>query len=163
MKTIFIDRDGCVNVRLVGNWVMTWDDFEFMPGAISGIAALKKAGYRLILVTNQRCINLGKFSEEKLDALHDKMQNELKNEGGFFDSIYHCPHDRDENCGCRKPQPGMLLKAAEDFGDIDLSKSIMLGDQESDRLASEAAGVGSFYQISSEQTIADAAKIILTP
>ncbi|MDD7984562.1 HAD family hydrolase [Lentisphaera marina] len=163
MKTIFIDRDGCVNVRLVGNWVMNWNDFEFMPGAISGIAALKKAGYRLILVTNQRCINLGKFSEDKLDELHEQMQSSLKNEGGFFDKIYHCPHDRDENCGCRKPQPGMLLQAAKDFGDIELSQSIMLGDQESDRLASEAAGIKTFYEISEAQTIADAAKLILAP
>ena len=74
MKTIFIDRDGCVNVRLVGNWVMNWKDFEFMPGAVEGIAKLKKAGFRLIMITNQRCINLGKFSLEGLNQLHDQMQ-----------------------------------------------------------------------------------------
>ena len=67
-------RDGCVNVRLVGDWVMNWDQFEFMPGAIQGIAKLKKAGYRLILITNQRCINLGKFSIDGFIRFHGKMQ-----------------------------------------------------------------------------------------
>jgi len=161
MKTIFIDRDGCVNVRLVGNWVMNWNDFDFMPGAVEGIAKLKKAGYRLILVTNQRCINLGKFSFERLNTLHDKMQSELRKAGGYFDDIYICPHDRHENCGCRKPKPGMLLNAANDYSDIILAESYMLGDQPSDQEAAQAAGVGHFFTISEEYTILDAANNII--
>ncbi len=161
MKTIFIDRDGCVNVRLVGNWVMDWNDFEFMPGAIAGIAKLKKAGYRLILITNQRCINVGKFSLQGLNQLHDKMQDELKKEGGYFDRIYHCPHDRHEDCDCRKPKPGMFFQATADFDDIVLEDSCMLGDMDSDQKAADAAKVGRFYKISDQFTIDDAAKLIL--
>ena len=161
MKTIFIDRDGCVNVRLVGDWVMNWDQFEFMPGAIQGIAKLKKAGYRLILITNQRCINLGKFSIDGLHSLHGKMQDELIKAGGSFDDIYFCPHDRHENCDCRKPKPGMFYQAANDYSDINFSESIMLGDQISDKQAAEAAGIGNFFWISHEKTILDVASEIL--
>ena len=161
MKTIFIDRDGCVNVRLVGNWVMSWDDFEFMPGAIEGISKLKQAGYRLILVTNQRCINLGKFSVSGLNALHEKMQTELRKAGGYFDAIYHCPHDRHENCDCRKPMPGMFFQATADYDDIVLADTIMLGDQPSDEEAAQAAKIGTFFKISEDHTILEAAEKII--
>ena len=162
MKTIFVDRDGCVNTRLVGDWVRSWDAFEFMHGAIEGIAKLKKAGYRLVLITNQRCIALGSLTREELDVIHNKMQDELKLAGGFFDSIYVCPHDNHENCHCRKPAPGMITDAARDYGDIDLSTSIMLGDRDIDRQAAESAGCGGFHMISDDFTINDAADTILS-
>ena len=160
MLTIFVDRDGVVNRRRIDDWVKSWDEFEFLPKAIEGLKLLSDAGCRLILVTNQRAIALGLFSEDDLAEIHDQMLAEMSQYGVQFDAIYFCPHDRHENCQCRKPKPGMLIQAANDFS-LTLSECIMTGDSESDEAASVAAGCKNFYKVDDERTLYRIAQEIL--
>lgn len=161
-KTVFIDRDGVINRRLIDDWVKVWDEFELLAGVPEALKSLKDAGFRLILITNQRGIAVGKFTRETLDDTHAKMNELISSKGGApFDAIYVCPHDRHENCGCRKPQPGMILQAAKDYPDIVLTECVMFGDSESDRGAAENAGCKGFYKIDQENSLNDQVKSYL--
>ena len=147
-KAIFLDRDGVINKHI--GFLRKSDEFELVPGVIDGIKAINKSGYLAIVVTNQPVIARGECTFEELQRIHDKMETELGKEGAFLDAIYVCPHHKDKgfegerpeykfDCDCRKPKPGLLLKAARDFN-IDLSQSIMIGDSESDIQAGRNAG-----------------------
>ncbi len=147
-KAVFIDRDGTIN-RYVG-FLRNIEDFELIPGTSRAIKAINSSGYLAIVVTNQPVIARGEVSYEELERIHQKMETLLGLEGAYLDGIYYCPHHPDKGyegevpalkieCGCRKPKPGMLLKAAKDFN-IDLSKSWMIGDGENDILAGKTAG-----------------------
>ena len=148
-KAIFLDRDGTIN-KMVG-FVTKPEQFELIPGAAEAIRLINKSGYLAIVVTNQPVIARGDCTFEELQTIHDKMETELGQEGAFVDAIYVCPHHTDKgfpgerpeykcNCICRKPKPGLLLHAAEDFN-IDLSQSYMIGDSERDMKAGKNAGV----------------------
>lgn len=147
-KAVFLDRDGTIN-KYVG-FLRDIDDFELIDGVAEAIKKINAYGYLSIVVTNQPVIARGEVSFEKLDQIHNKMETLLGKEGAYLDFIYYCPHhphkgykgERLElkfDCECRKPKPGMLLKAAEDFN-IDLSQSWMVGDDENDVKAGIAAG-----------------------
>ena len=156
MKTVFIDRDGVINRRLIGDWVKKWQEFEMLPGVPEALGKLKHAGYRCILITNQRGIALDLFNFDDLKVLHNKMNEKLIKEGGAsFDDIFICPHDRHENCGCRKPKPGLFYQAVEKYSDISLAETVMFGDKDTDREASEAAGCGAFYLVDDENSLLD--------
>ena len=148
-KAIFLDRDGTIN-KMVG-FVTKPEQFELIEGAAEAIKAINKSGYLAIVVTNQPVIARGDCTFEELQTIHDKMETELGKVGAFVDAIYVCPHHTDKgfegerpeykcNCDCRKPKPGLLLKAAKDFN-IDLSESYMIGDSHRDVEAGENAGV----------------------
>ena len=155
-KTVFIDRDGVINRRLIDDWVKVWDEFELLDGVPEALQKLKDAGFRLILITNQRGIAVGKFTRETLDDTHVKMNELISSKGGApLDAIYVCPHDRHDNCVCRKPRPGLILQAANDFPDIVLSETYMFGDSESDRGAAENAGCKGFYKIDEKNSLLD--------
>lgn len=147
-KAIFLDRDGTIN-KMVG-FVAKPEQFELIEGAAEAIKAINKSGYLAIVVTNQPVIARGDCTFEELQTIHDKMETELGKVGAFVDAIYVCPHHTDKgfegerpeykcNCDCRKPKPGLLLKAAKDFN-IDLSESYMIGDSHRDVEAGENAG-----------------------
>lgn len=147
-RAVFLDRDGTIN-KYVG-FLRNIDDFELMPGAAAAIRKINESGYLAIVVTNQPVIARGEVSLGELQEIHNKMETLLGAEGAYVDAIYFCPHhphkgyagERPEfkiECECRKPKPGMLLKAAEDFN-IDLSRSWMIGDSENDVKAGMAAG-----------------------
>jgi len=139
-RAVFFDRDGVVNKRLTDDYVKSWGEFEFLPDIYMTLSQVKEWGYLAIIVSNQRGIARGLMTEKDLQAIHTKMQKELKAKINVeFDDIYHCPHDNDTDCDCRKPKPGMILQAAEKW-DIDLSESWLIGDSESDVLAGNAAG-----------------------
>ena len=151
-KAIFLDRDGTIN-KFVG-FLRDIDDFRLLDGVTDAIKKINNSGYLAIVVSNQPVIARGEVSFEQLDEIHNKMETLLGNEGAFLNAIYFCPHHPDKgfegerpefkfDCDCRKPKPGMLLKAAKDFN-IDLSQSIMIGDDENDVLAGNAAGCKSF-------------------
>ena len=148
-KAIFLDRDGTIN-KMVG-FVTKPEQFKLIEGAAEAIKAINKSGYLAIVVTNQPVIARGDCTFEELQTIHDKMETELGKVGAFIDAIYVCPHHTDKgfegerpeykcNCDCRKPKPGLLLKAAKDFN-IDLSESYMIGDSHRDVEAGENAGV----------------------
>lgn len=147
-KAVFIDRDGTIN-KYVG-FLRNIDDFELLPGVAEAIKKINASGYLAIVVTNQPVIARGEVSFEELEEIHNKMETFLGKEGAYLDSIYFCPHhphkgyegERPElkiDCDCRKPKPGMLLKAAEGFN-IDLEMSWMVGDGECDVIAGKNAG-----------------------
>ncbi|MBS1912057.1 MAG: HAD family hydrolase [Bacteroidetes bacterium] len=141
-RALFLDRDGVINRRIVGGYVRSWEEFELLPGITETLPAMHAAGWFTVLVTNQRGIALGQMSERDLLEIHERMQQELRRQCGHeLDAIYYCPHEKGDACGCRKPQPGMLLDAARD-NEINLSASWMIGDSESDIEAGRGAGCG---------------------
>ena len=147
-RAIFLDRDGTIN-RYVG-FLRDVGQFELLPGAAEAIRRINASGYLAIVVTNQPVIARGEVTREQLREIHDKMETLLGREGAYVDAIYYCPHHPHRgypgevaelkiDCDCRKPKPGLLLRAAEDYN-IDLTKSWMIGDSESDVLAGKTAG-----------------------
>jgi len=137
---VFLDRDGVINRRLPGDYVRSWDQFRFLPGARAGLRLLREAGHILVVITNQRGIGRGLMSEADLAEVHRRMQVELVRAGAGVDAIFHCPHDLNENCGCRKPKPGMIERALERFA-IDTEHSWVVGDSLSDLEAGRAMGI----------------------
>jgi D-glycero-D-manno-heptose 1,7-bisphosphate phosphatase len=139
-KVIFIDRDGVINKQMPPHkYVTRLEKFEFLPGVLNAIRDLTKSGFEIYVITNQRGISRGLMTEDDLNGIHAKMIEEVEKHGGRIADIYHCPHGNDDNCLCRKPKPGMFFKAAREYK-LNLTKSIFIGDTESDRLAGEAAG-----------------------
>jgi D-glycero-D-manno-heptose 1,7-bisphosphate phosphatase len=149
---LFLDRDGVINVD--HGYVHRPEDFEFMPGIFELVRVANKQGYLVIVVTNQAGIGRGYYSESQFQSLTHWMKECFRREGALIDAVYFCPFHPEHGIGkyrreseCRKPAPGMLLQAQNDFG-IELSKSILLGDKPSDMLAGRTAGVGTLIQIS---------------
>lgn len=140
-KTIFLDRDGTINVRPPkACYVEKEEEFIWLDGTMQAIRILKERGCRIILVSNQPGIARGRLTVEMLNRIHAKLQRELKQETGYeIDAIYFCPHNWDEGCECRKPKPGMLYQAQKDFA-LNLTKCILIGDDERDIQAGAEAG-----------------------
>lgn len=147
-RAVFIDRDGTIN-KYVG-FLTDIADFELIDGVTDAIKKINSSGYLAIVVTNQPVVARGEVSFSELDQIHNKMETLLGKEGAYLDAIYYCPHHPHKgyegeveelkiDCECRKPKPGMLLKAAGDFN-IDLTRSWMIGDGENDIKAGNAAG-----------------------
>lgn len=147
-KAVFLDRDGTINIYK--GFLRNIDDFELIDGVTEAIKKINNSGYLCIVVTNQPVIARGEVTYEQLNEIHNKMETQLGLEGAYIDGIYFCPHHPHKgysgeiaelkiDCECRKPKPGLLLKAANDFN-IDLSKSFMVGDGENDIKAGIAAG-----------------------
>lgn len=130
--TLFLDRDGVINRRLIDDYVKDISEFEFLEGTKEAIKIFHGVFGRIFVVTNQRCIARKIITEEKLNEIHSYMLSSIEQAGGRIDKIYHCPHDRNEGCVCRKPNPGLAFIAKEEFREVDLSKSIMVGDTSSD-------------------------------
>jgi histidinol-phosphate phosphatase family protein len=135
---VFIDRDGVINYNR-DDYVKSWEEFEFIPGSIEAIKKINRTARLLIVITNQSPIGRGIFDTETLDSIHMKMLHELSKAGARIDAIFYCPHSPNDNCDCRKPKPGLILRAAKEFN-IDLSDSWMVGDSKSDMKAGEEAG-----------------------
>jgi D-glycero-D-manno-heptose 1,7-bisphosphate phosphatase len=139
-KAAFLDRDGVINQKAPdGQYVTRWEEFQFLPGVVEGITQLNRAGFCVIVVTNQRCVAKGLLTETDLKGLHQRMSEHLARSGARIDAIFHCPHELDQPCSCRKPAPGMLFEAAHSH-DLDLASSWMIGDSVADIQAGKSAG-----------------------
>ena len=139
-KVIFLDRDGVINKQMpVHNYVAKWSEFEFLPGAVEALRLLRQDRYQIFIITNQRGIGRGMMTEDDLNIIHRRMLKELSDQGVAIAGIYHCPHTDADNCDCRKPKPGLLFKAAREHY-LDLTKTVFVGDSESDIQTGEAAG-----------------------
>ena len=136
-KAVFLDRDGVINEKR-NDYVKNIDEFKIFSGVGDAIKLLRDKGYLVIIITNQSAIGRKIISEKKLDEIHTELKNYLNQHDTYVDSIYYCPHTPEENCSCRKPKPGLLIKATSDF-DIDLEKSYFIGDSESDLNAAKEA------------------------
>ena len=176
-KAIFLDRDGTIN-KYVG-FLRKIDQFDLIEGAAEAIKLINSSGYLAIVITNQPVIARGEVTVPELDLIHQKMETLLGAEGAYLDGLYYCPHHPDKgfegeipelkfDCDCRKPKPGLLLRAATDFN-IDLSSSWMIGDGKNDVLAGQNAGTrtaligdGEFGQDVTAQSLLGAVEAILS-
>lgn len=147
-KAIFLDRDGTINYEV--QFLSNINDFKLLPGAAEAIRKINASGYLAIVITNQPVIARGELSFEELDRIHKRMETLLGLEGAYIDGLYFCPHHPHSgfegevkelkfDCECRKPKPGMIIKAAEDFN-IDIKKSFMIGDTFRDVECGKVAG-----------------------
>lgn len=138
MKLIILDRDGVINEDSDA-FVKSADEWIPIAGSIAAIARLSKAGYTIVITTNQSGIGRGLFSEDALTAMHEKMLALVKKAGGEIAAIYFCPHDPDQQCDCRKPKPGLITKLEQDLS-ISAKGAITIGDSLRDLEAGIAKG-----------------------
>lgn len=138
---VFLDRDGTLNVEK--HYLYRPEDWEWIPGAIDAIGRLNDAGYLVIVVTNQAGIARGLYRDADVHRLHELVDADVRRVGARIDAFYHCPHHPEYGahvaCLCRKPEPGMLLQAAADHA-LDLGRSFIIGDRESDMEAGLRCG-----------------------
>lgn len=132
--SLFLDRDGVINRRIIGGYVSSWEEFEFLPEVKSALSIFSNVFKYIFIITNQQGIGKGIMSESSLVEIHSKMISEIEMAGGRITKIYHCPDLAQKQNNCRKPSPFMAQKAKADFPKIDFTKSIMIGDSESDIL-----------------------------
>ncbi|MCC4236529.1 D-glycero-beta-D-manno-heptose 1,7-bisphosphate 7-phosphatase [Vibrio anguillarum] len=163
---VFLDRDGVINVDHC--YVHDEHDFEFIDGVFEATKKFQDMGYLLVLVTNQSGIARGKFSEERFLSLTQWMDWNFADHGVEFDGIYYCPHHAEhgegkykEECDCRKPKPGMFI-SARDFLDIDMEKSVMIGDKAEDMMAAQAAGVGTRVLVRTGKPVTEQGELLAT-
>lgn len=126
--TLFLDRDGVINKRIVGGYVTSWEAFEFLPGVLEALQVFSTRFNHIVLVTNQQGVGKGLMTDEQLEAVHDEMMEHVEVAGGRIDVILCCTQLASEPDNYRKPQPDMAFMAQEIFPEIDLSKSLMIGD-----------------------------------
>ena len=139
MATIFLDRDGVINENRK-DYVKSWSEFHFLPGSREAIAKLTQAGHRIIVCTNQAGVARGSISMEMVEEIHRRMKSSIRDAGGKIEKVYFCPHGKEEDCACRKPRPGMLLRARDELG-IDMRDAVFIGDSITDIRAGLAAGI----------------------
>jgi D-glycero-D-manno-heptose 1,7-bisphosphate phosphatase len=139
--TVFLDRDGVINRKLPeDHYVRSWSEFEFLPGTLEALKILAGVFARIVVITNQRGIARGLMTMADLEAIHVRMLDDIAAAGGRIDSIYVCPHDREE-CDCRKPLPGLFLQARREHPEIRFTESVMVGDSISDLLPAFGLGI----------------------
>ena len=136
---VFIDRDGVVNERPGDGYVLAWEEFRFRPDAIAALRVLLEARIPAIVVSNQSCVGRNLLKTSDLVDIMNRMTERLDADGAPLAAWYCCPHAPDDGCDCRKPKPGMLLRAIGEFG-FDPSASHMIGDTATDVVAGDAAG-----------------------
>jgi D-glycero-D-manno-heptose 1,7-bisphosphate phosphatase len=139
-KIVFLDRDGVIN-HDSPNYIKSWSEFRFLPGSIEAIKRLHLNGFAVIIITNQSAVNRGMISQAELENMHTRMNAAVESGGGKITDIFYCPHTPDEGCGCRKPKPGLIRMAQEQYR-IDLSNACMAGDSAKDIECARNAGCG---------------------
>jgi histidinol-phosphate phosphatase family protein len=126
--TLFLDRDGVINTRLVDDYVKQWEDFEFLPGVLEAIKKFNNLFINIFVVTNQQGVGKGLMSVETLNSIHSKMVEMIRQNGGRIDRTYFCPDLKESNSLYRKPNVGMGLKARKEFPSVRFRKSMIAGD-----------------------------------
>ena len=152
-KAVFLDRDGVINKER-SDYVKTVSELEILSNISRSIKLLKDAGFLVIVITNQSAINRGLTTHENVKNVHNTIQEFLKKNGTAVDGFYYCPHISEENCFCRKPKPGLLQKAAQEF-DIELKSSWMIGNNDSDVESAINAGCKAI-KINTKKTLENA-------
>lgn len=160
-KAAFLDRDGVINEKAPteDEYVTCWEEMKILPGVPQAISLLNRAGFTVIIVTNQRSVAKGLITIPELESMHRRMRDELSHFGAIIDDIYYCPHDLKPACACRKPESGMLLEAARRH-DINLTASWMIGDSEKDIEAGKKAGCKTARVIHSNETSNASADVV---
>jgi len=139
--TLFLDRDGVINRKLAGAYVRHWGEFEFLAGVLDSIPLLMRYFGRIVVVTNQQGIGKDLMNHEDLHDIFSQLQQAVIQAGGKIDCFYYCPHLASQQCACRKPNTGMGFQAKSDFNDIIFTKSVMVGDSDSDIIFGQKLGM----------------------
>jgi D-glycero-alpha-D-manno-heptose 1-phosphate guanylyltransferase len=156
--TLFLDRDGVINKQVVGDYARNWGQFEFLPNVLDALKILAQKFSKIIVVTNQQCVAKGLVEKSTIEHIHQKMKEEIEKQNGRIDAVFFAPNLSSENHIDRKPNIGMLLQAKYMFPNIDLIKSIMVGDSEIDLQFAKKAGIKSVFVGNKEHaTIPDVA------
>jgi len=134
------------------DYVKNLEEFEILPTVPRAIRALNQANFQVVIITNQSAINRGLLPISELNKIHLLLKTELSKFNAQIDGIYFCPHTPDEMCNCRKPNPGLILKAAKELN-IDLTRSLMIGDHHTDIQAAKNAGMKSFLMKTNDRLI----------
>ncbi|MEN6303483.1 MAG: HAD family hydrolase [Armatimonadia bacterium] len=140
---VFLDRDGVINED-DDNYIKSWDEYRFFPGALEALRRLHEAGLEVYLVTNQAGVGKGVFPYRNLQDILLRLRLTAREHGGLIHGIAYCCHRKDEACPCRKPQPGMLRKLAAKYG-LDLERSVLVGDSCTDIQAAQAVGCTTIF------------------
>lgn len=143
--TLFLDRDGVINVQLIGDYVKNVSELTFRDDFLQSAPRLQSFFQRIIVVTNQQGIAKGICTLEAVEEVHRYMVRHLSEIGIHLDKVYFCPHLDGAGCQCRKPEIGMALQAKEDFPDIDFSRSVMIGDSYTDMLFGKRSGMKTVF------------------
>jgi histidinol-phosphate phosphatase family protein len=130
--SLFLDRDGVINRRIVGGYVRSWDQFEFLPGVTEALKLLTGNFKKIIVVSNQQGVGKGMITDEDVKAIHSRMAEEIVKAAGTIDKIYYCPFLEENKSILRKPNIGMALKARKEYPGINFKRSVMVGDSISD-------------------------------
>lgn len=139
MKIIFLDRDGVIN-QDSDKFVKNIDELVLIPGSVEAVANLSQAGFKVVVCTNQSGLGRGLLTMEKLNEIHEKLHQFVKQAGGSIDVIMFCPHLSQDNCECRKPKPGMIIDICERFNIEDLTQLMFIGDSIRDLQAISSVG-----------------------
>ncbi len=165
-KVIFVDRDGVIN-KDPGGWtehsyVTRWGDFHFLEGALDALTLLKKAGFRVVIVSNQAGVGRNLFSREDLDRVTVKMLSAINNHGGMIENVYYCMHKKEDNCNCRKPKTGMLENAM-DMYEVRPQDTYFVGDSIVDVEAGAKLGIETVFVLSGKTSLEESRKWPIKP
>lgn len=149
-KLIALDRDGVIN-QDSPSYIKSPEEWQAMPGSIVAIAKLCAHGYQVVVVTNQSGVARGIFSLDTLNNIHQKMLTQITAASGHIEQIFICPHLDQDNCSCRKPKPGLLLQALEQFS-LNPEEMLIIGDSTRDLLAAKACGSPAIFIKSDRKT-----------
>ena len=138
MRAVFLDRDGVIN-RNRPDYVKSWEEVVFLPGVFESLRRLAGTLYKIIVISNQSAINRGIITTATVEDIHRRMTEAVQSHSGRIDNFVYCPHRPDEECDCRKPRAGMLLRSARRFS-LDLAQCLLIGDAVSDLQAAWAVG-----------------------
>lgn len=155
MKVVFLDRDGVINKDPEENlYVMKWNNFYFLPGAISAIKKLNKADFKIAVISNQAGVAKGLFTKKTLDLITARMLKKIKEKGGEIEKVFYCLHKSQNNCRCRKPKTGLLKKALNYFK-VSSSQAFFVGDTDRDVIAGHKIGCRTILVLSGKTKLKD--------
>jgi D-glycero-D-manno-heptose 1,7-bisphosphate phosphatase len=153
MKIVFLDRDGVIN-KYPGDklYVTSLSKFKLLPGAKKAIVLLNNSGYRIFVASNQAGVGRGIYSQKTLDAITTRMLKSVRSAGGKIEKVYYCTHRKEAGCACRKPRPGLIKKAAKEFG-LNLKGAYFIGDTIRDVLTAKASGCKSILVLAGKEKL----------